>query len=85
MYDQNYYFSLGLIPKPKMAYTFWPKPHFKRRNLATDSMGYYFHHEMDSKIKFAAKYEMFVDYYCRGGQTVSSLLPITKLDLGFSS
>ena len=67
VYDRNNYFSLGLIPKPKlkMADTFGPKPHFKRRNLVTDSMGYYFHHKKDSKIKFAAKYEIFLDYYCR--------------------
>ena len=37
VYDRNNYFSLGLIPKPKlkMADTFGPK----MRNLVTDSMG----------------------------------------------
>ena len=67
VYDRNNYLSLGLIPKPKlkMADTFGPKPYFKRRNLVTDSMGYFFHHKKDSKIKFAAKYEIFLDYYFR--------------------
>ena len=46
-----------------MADTFGPKPHFKRRNLDTDIISRY--HKKASKIKFATKYEIFLDYYCR--------------------
>ena len=44
VYDRNNHFGFIQIPKPKMADTFGliPKPHFKKRNLVTDSMGYSF-------------------------------------------
>ena len=37
-------------------------------------MGYYFHHKKASKIKFAAKHEIFLDYYCKGRKQQKNVL-----------
>ena len=73
VYDRNHYFGLGPIPKPKpkLADTFgryrnWYETKFQQENLVTDSMGYFFHHKRTPE-KFAAKYQILLDYFLRSG------------------
>ena len=63
MYDRNHNFGLGPIPKPnpKLANTFGL--YHKMENLVTDSMWDYLYHKRAIKSKFAAKYQIFLNYF----------------------
>ena len=44
-----------------------PKPHFKRKNLVTDFVMFFFHHKRAPETKFSSKHWILLNYYWRSG------------------